>query len=578
MPDSDFILGGLFQRHMEHLSAAFAVTRGEDHTLIYANAAFRQLSGAAGDTALGRPITHAFRGRNTDQLVEVLDRVLRTNVVVLDHDIKLAREGSPPWCCSVWPEVDGDGQPEHLLIEVREKASLEQTLTLQRAVAERMLLSALRERDAADSAEESRRRAVYLAAESRRLASSLDEQATLNALTRLALPRRGAWCIVDIIEADGAMRRLAIIHPDSEKQALLRELEGRWSPELGDPFGAPAALRSSAPTVISGAIDTVMATAAHDAETLRVLRKVGAGSLLTVPLAIRDQLVGAITFVSGQRDHPYTEQDVKLAEELTLRSAMALDSARLHGEALTLKAKAEEASRVKGEFLGTMSHELRTPLNAIGGYVDLIDLGLRGPVTDAQHVDLGRIRTNQQHLMGLITDVLNLVRVGSGRVLYGIADVPAHEVLSAAVAMVEPLILQKTIIYDVVEVDPTIVARADRDKVIQILVNVLSNAIKFTARGGQIGVDAVAIGDTVHLQVSDTGIGVPKDMLEVIFEPFVQVRDGLAGRDTGVGLGLAISRDLARAMGGDLIVESEVERGSRFTLVLPRAVAEPQDE
>ncbi len=556
---------------MEQLTAAFAVTRGADHTLIYANAAFRLMVGSAGVTTPGRPLVQAFAGHGIGELTDVLDGVFRTAVVVRDHRIDPGDAGTPAWCCSVWPEMNRDGRPEHLLIELRETAPAERTMVLQRQVAEQMLMSALRERDAADSAEEANRRATYLAAEGRRLAESLDEQDTLNALTRLALPRRGAWCVVDIIEAEGKMRRLAMIHPDPEKQALLRTLETRWSPEPGDAFGAPAALRHLGPTIIDDEIDAALAAAAHDAETLKVLRQVGAGSLLTVPLAIRDQLVGAITFVSGQRDHAYTEQDVKLAEDLTIRSAMALYSARLHGEALALKARAEEASRAKTAFLGTMSHELRTPLNAIGGYVDLLDMGLRGPVTDAQHVDLGRIRSNQQHLMGLITDVLNLVRVGSGRVLYGIADVPAFEILEAAVAMVEPLILQKTIIYDVIECDISIVARADRDKAVQIIVNLLSNAIKFTNPGGRVDIGCTAVGDSVRFHVADTGIGIPGDKLEVIFEPFVQVKEGLAGRDGGVGLGLAISRDLARAMHGDLVVESVLGEGSRFTLVLPRA-------
>jgi signal transduction histidine kinase len=576
--DAEFLLAGLFQRHMEQLTAAFAVTRGAAHTLVYANAAFRHLTDTDAATALGRPIVQSLAGHETGRLTDVLDRVTRTGSVALDQPIDPRDDGATAWCCSVWPELDEAGRPEHLLIEIRETAPTARTVALQREVAERMLISALREHEAADNAEASSLRATHLASEGRRLAESLDEGDTLNALTRLALPRRNAWCIVDIIEGDGAMRRLAMIHPDPGKQALLLELAGRWTPESGDPFGAPAALRRAEPMVIDDAVDAALVAAAHDPETLRTLRAVGAGSLLTVPLTIRDVLVGAITFVSGHGDLPYTEQDVKLAEDLTIRSAMALYSARLHGEAIALHAKAEAASRAKTEFLGTMSHELRTPLNAIGGYVELIDMGLRGPVTDAQHVDLGRIRSNQLHLMGLVTDVLNLVRVGSGRVLYGIADVSAHDVLVAAVAMVEPLILQKSLVYDVVDCDRAIIARADREKVIQILVNLLSNAIKFTREGGGLDLACDATEETVNFHVSDTGIGIPADKHGIIFEPFVQVREGLAGRDTGVGLGLAISRDLARAMHGDLAVESAVDKGSRFTLSLPRSrPAQPEE-
>jgi signal transduction histidine kinase len=218
-----------------------------------------------------------------------------------------------------------------------------------------------------------------------------------------------------------------------------------------------------------------------------------------------------------------------------------------------------------------MSHELRTPLNAIGGYVDLIDMGLRGPVTEAQRTDLARIRSNQQHLIGLVTDLLNFVQVGSGRVLYNLADVAMHEALAAGVALVEPLLLQSELVLDSDSCDATIVARADRQKVVQIIGNLLSNAIKFTPPQGRIEIQCEARDHTVLVRVADTGIGIPPDQLAAIFEPFFQVRSALAGRDSGVGLGLAISRDLAHAMGGDLTVESEPGVGSTFTLSLPAA-------
>jgi signal transduction histidine kinase len=321
---------------------------------------------------------------------------------------------------------------------------------------------------------------------------------------------------------------------------------------------------------IVDATDAVLAAAAHDDKTLQILQDFGVGALLTVPLVIHERVVGAITFVSGERGYIYTEADRALASDLALRSAMALESARLHGEALSLRKKAEAASQAKSAFLGTMSHELRTPLNAIGGYVELLDMGLRGPVTEAQRADLARIRNNQQHLLALIVDILDLVRVGSGRVEYDIGDFIVDEALAAAVSIVESLIVRKTIVYDTIDCDPALVARGDPAKVIQIVVNLLSNAVKFTPPGGQMAIGCVATNDVVHLYVSDTGVGIPADKLEAIFDPFFQVNGGLAGRDSGVGLGLAISRDLAHAMHGDLSVESELGVGSRFTLTLPR--------
>ena len=553
---------------LEYVPAAFAVTRGQEHTLVYANAAFRHLTSAADASALGRPITDVITGRDTSALRAVLDRCWRTSTVARDRRIEPVDTELPVWYCTAWPDTGRDGRQGHLIVELREASAGELTLAMQREVAERLLLSALFERDLADTAEASNQRATFLATEGRRLAGSLDEQTTLAEIAKLALPSLGAWCVVDLMDPADGMRRLAIIHPDPVKQARLRELEGRWSPKPGDPFGAPAVLRTRQPAVVADDIDEALERAAHDPETLRILREVGIGPLLTVPLVVRDQLVGALTFVGAARDHAYTPDDVALAEDLAIRSAMALDSARLHGEAIALRSAAETASHAKTAFLGTMSHELRTPLNAISGYVDLIDMGLRGPVTEAQHADLARIRHNQQHLLALITDVLNFVRVGNGRVLYDMADVVMKDVLANGVALVEPLIRQRPLGFDGIACDAAIVARADPERVTQILVNLLANAIKFTPPGGRLGIACEVTADAVLVRIMDTGVGIPTDKLESIFEPFIQVRSGLAGRDHGVGLGLSISRDLARGMGGDLSVESEPGAGSTFTLSL----------
>jgi signal transduction histidine kinase len=247
--------------------------------------------------------------------------------------------------------------------------------------------------------------------------------------------------------------------------------------------------------------------------------------------------------------------------ELALRTEEA-ESARL---------AAEQANRAKTEFLAVMSHELRTPLNAIAGYTELIDMGLRGPVTELQHADLARLRRSQRYLLALINDLLNLARIEAGHVDIKMDDVPLAEMLRGVEALVAPQMRAKQLTFDYVACGSALTARADIEKVRQVLLNLLSNAIKFTDSGGRITVACEALDGFAVVRVRDTGRGIPADKLELIFEPFVQVDQQLTRTQEGAGLGLAISRDLAVAMGGDLVAASEVGVGSTFTLTLPLA-------
>jgi signal transduction histidine kinase len=216
-----------------------------------------------------------------------------------------------------------------------------------------------------------------------------------------------------------------------------------------------------------------------------------------------------------------------------------------------------------------MSHELRTPLNAIGGYVQLILMEVQGPITNEQRQSLERVDRSQRHLLGLINDLLNLSRIEAGRVDYLSERVPLHELLQSVLPMVGPQMTAKALRCE--EDVPDLVARADREKVRQIVLNLLTNAVKFTPNGGTIRMSAESDGGNgrILLHVSDTGIGIPADMIDRVFEPFVQVNLRPSRISEGTGLGLAISRDLARGMGGELRLKSTLGAGSTFTLELP---------
>lgn len=239
---------------------------------------------------------------------------------------------------------------------------------------------------------------------------------------------------------------------------------------------------------------------------------------------------------------------------------------------------AEDANRVKSEFLAVMSHELRTPLNAIGGYAELMELGVQGPVSKAQRELLERIQKNQRHLLGLINQVLNYARIETGNLRFDITDVPLNQLLSTTEALIFPQLRAKGVRYKYSACEPMVTVRADAEKLQQILLNLLANAMKFTERGGLISVAAECDDDFVKIHVHDTGIGIAPDKLAKIFEPFVQVDPNYTREYEGVGLGLAVSRDLARGMDAELDVESTEGKGSRFTVTLKRGIALPASE
>jgi signal transduction histidine kinase len=454
-----------------------------------------------------------------------------------------------------------------------------------RMVAGRALLSALRAQDDAEAAEAARARAEFLAEAGLRLGASLEEELTHGVIAGLALPGPDAWCVVDVITTAGALHRLAVVHPDEGKAAVARALVDRWTPAADDRIGVPAVARDHAPVLVTDGVDDAIAATARDADTLRVLQWLGAGSFLVVPVLSHDVLLGAITYVSRPGSPVYAPEDVRLAEALAARCAQALEAARLYSVARAARAEADDARAVadaaraeaesanatKAQFLRTTSHELRTPLSAIGGYTDIIEMGIHGPVTDQQRADLARIRASQRHLLEIVDEVLEFAQIETGTVRYTFAAVPVSEAIAGARDLVEPRARDKGVVLTVDEGAPGVAIHADATKLRQVLVNLLSNAVKFTGAGGRVHVACAASDTTVILSVDDSGIGIAPTDFERVFEPFVQVDGGHTRPHEGMGLGLAISRDLARGMHGDLVVESVTGQGSTFTLTLPRA-------
>ena len=286
-----------------------------------------------------------------------------------------------------------------------------------------------------------------------------------------------------------------------------------------------------------------------------------------MPLRVGDSVVGGVAF-GFKTAKRFSADERAFLDALTMQSAQALERVRLIESERSARAEAEQANHTKMEFLATMSHELRTPLNAIGGYAQLLEMEVRGPINDAQRKDIERLRRSQQALVRLVDDVLNFAKIEAGSVEFRTQAVPLGVALSGLEAMVAPQVSARGLSYVVRVPAREITVLADLEKFEQIMLNLLSNAVKFT-ESGTVEVSAEERDGSAHIAVRDTGIGVAADKLELIFDPFFQVQSGYTRRASGTGLGLAISRDLARRMGGDLTATSTPGVGSTFVLRLP---------
>jgi PAS domain S-box-containing protein len=412
-----------------------------------------------------------------------------------------------------------------------------------------------------------REKATSLLADAGRvLAESLDFRITLNAVARLVTPALADWCTVVLLNGAGELETLAVAHADPEKVAWAREVGERYPVDASSPTGVPRVVRTGTSEVYTDITDEMLVGAAKDREHLELLRHLGMRSVMIVPIQAHGRTLGALTLIGAESGRQFTQADLPIVEELARRSALAIENAELFQAAAA-------ANRAKSEFLASMSHELRTPLNAILGYTSLLADGITGPVIPAQQEQLLRIRASATHLLGLIDEVLSFSRLEAGREQLSMHEVDVRGVLDEAAALVRPMAAAKQL---PLEIDPPpatggpLRLQSDVLKLRQILVNLLTNAVKFTDHGS-VTLSARADADDVVFTVTDTGIGIPSSHLEHVFDAFWQVEQAASRRVGGTGLGLSVTRRLARLLGGDVSVRSAPGQGSTFTVRLPRA-------
>jgi PAS domain S-box-containing protein len=401
------------------------------------------------------------------------------------------------------------------------------------------------------------------------IASSLDYEATLASVARMAVPTLADWCTVDVYDENHTLRRLAVAHVDPRKVEWAHELQQRYPPDMDSPHGVPNVLRTGKSEIYPDIPDEMLADAAIDEEHLRIMREIGFTSALVVPLVTQGRTLGAITFITAESGRHYRQEDLVLAETLAHRAAIAIDNARLYRSA-------QEANRMKDEFLATLSHELRTPLTAILGWSSMLRAGqLEGEATRGA---LEAIERNAKSQRQIIEDLLDVSRIITGKLRLDVQSVVPATLIDTAIEAVRPAAEAKG-----VRIQKTLDTgcgnlTADPSRLQQVFWNLLSNAVKFTPKGGTVEIKLACASANVEISVSDTGQGISQEFLPYVFDRFRQADSTTTRKHGGLGLGLAIVRHLVELHGGTVRAESAgTGHGATFTVSLPLTHEETRD-
>lgn len=423
-----------------------------------------------------------------------------------------------------------------------------------------LLISSLSEtlREARHRAEAGRQRLQFLAAASQRLADSLDYDRTLAAVARLVVPRLADYCLVDVVEEDGTIRRVTVAHADPSRETLIHRLRD-FPPSATSASTIAQVLRSGRPALLRVVSDPPVAASTHDPREHEIVRQLGPRSALILPLNSRERVLGAISLFTASARPLYVNADLDLAGELASRVALAVDNARLY-------AAARRAVSARDEFLASASHELRTPLSHIKGFVSTLR---QTDVTwdeETRQELLADAEREADRLAGLIRDVLDMTRLQSGGADEGErAELQPTDLIAGGLDRVRGLLGDRPVTVAASPALPPVVG--DSAQLERVVANLVENAVKFSPPGTPIALSCVSVDRAVELRVDDAGPGIPPDKLELIFERFYRLRSS-STPIPGTGLGLAICRRIVDAHGGRIWAENR-ECGARFVVRLP---------
>ncbi|HXD72652.1 MAG TPA: ATP-binding protein [Vicinamibacterales bacterium] len=516
------------------------VSKDLDGTIMSWNPAAARMFGYSPEEAIGQSIRIIIPADRQDEETAVLDSVRRGQKIEHYETIRQRKDGMTlPISLTVSP--------------IRSDGAIIGASKIARDISDRRRMEAAAAREHV--------RTEFLAGLSDALPRSLAYDTTLKSLAALAVPRIADWCAIDIVAADGEIRCAALAHVDPAKAPLVEDVHCREE-NPNAPYSPHECIRSRAPAMIQEITDDMIVAAARgDAGRLAKIRALGRVSYICVPMAVGGRVLGALTLVMSESARRYTEADLRFAEDIAERAALVVENARSYEQL-------QRANRLKDDFLATLSHELRTPLNAIVGYTRMMSGGMIGG--DRLSKAIETIDRNATELTRMVEDILDVSRIVSGKMRLNVQAVDLPLVIHEAVETIRPAAEAKRIRVHAV-LDPQVgPISGDPDRLRQVVWNLLSNAIKFTPKEGHVQVGLERVNSSVEIIVSDNGMGIPEDFLPHLFERFRQADSSSTRQHGGLGLGLAIVRNLVELHGGTVYASSPgAGAGSTFRVRLP---------